>query len=74
MRLSSRLFIASLCALAACGGETASNDDSVQSAGTAADSTALAAAATPALGPGEAMLAVPGGRIWYKVSGTGTGT
>jgi len=24
--------------------------------------------------PGEAFLAVPGGRIWYKVSGSGTGT
>lgn len=24
--------------------------------------------------PGEGRLAVPGGRIWYKVSGTGTGT
>lgn len=29
---------------------------------------------TPALPAGEAFLAVPGGRIWYKVSGTGTGT
>lgn len=27
-----------------------------------------------ALGPGEAMLPVTGGKIWYKVSGTGTGT
>ncbi|HYV95875.1 MAG TPA: proline iminopeptidase-family hydrolase [Gemmatimonadaceae bacterium] len=31
-------------------------------------------AATPALGPGEAFLSVPGGRIWYKKSGTATGT
>ncbi|HWP02464.1 MAG TPA: proline iminopeptidase-family hydrolase [Gemmatimonadaceae bacterium] len=30
--------------------------------------------ATPALGPGEAMLAVPGGRIWYKKSGSAQGT
>ena len=30
--------------------------------------------ATPALGPGEAMLPVRGGRIWYKASGTGHGT
>ena len=38
-----------------------------------ADRTAAAAAnATPALGPGEAMLAVDGGKIWYKKSGTGT--
>lgn len=36
--------------------------------------TTAAAAATPALGPGEAMLPVDGGKIWYKKSGTGTGT
>jgi proline iminopeptidase len=30
--------------------------------------------AAPALGPGEAMLPVRGGRIWYRRSGTGTGT
>jgi len=29
---------------------------------------------SPALGPGEAYLPVPDGRIWYKKSGTGTGT
>jgi proline iminopeptidase len=27
-----------------------------------------------AIGPGEAYLAVPGGRIWYKKTGAGTGT
>ena len=32
------------------------------------------AATSPALGPGEAYLAVPGGRIWYKKTGTGGGT
>jgi proline iminopeptidase len=31
-------------------------------------------AATPALGAGEGMLAVRGGHIWYKQSGSGTGT
>jgi proline iminopeptidase len=35
------------------------------------DSNASVAATLPA---GEAMLAVPGGRIWYKKSGTGTAT
>ncbi len=35
---------------------------------------AVAPPATPALGPGEAMLPVRGGRIWYRRSGTGTGT
>ena len=29
---------------------------------------------TAALGPGERMLSVPGGRIWYKMSGAGKGT
>lgn len=32
------------------------------------------AATSPALGPGEAYLAVPDGRIWYKKTGTGGGT
>ena len=35
---------------------------------------AAADTASPALGAGEAYLPVPGGRIWYKKSGTGTGT
>ena len=30
--------------------------------------------AAPTLGPGEAYLAVPDGRIWYRKVGTGTGT
>lgn len=38
------------------------------------DTAVTLAAATPALGSGEAMLAVPGGRIWYKKSGSGGGT
>ena len=40
-------------------------------AGTPADAAATAGAV---LGPGEAWLPVRGGRIWYKVSGTGKGT
>lgn len=51
--------------LSACGGEKPAPADTAQAAATPA---------TPALGPGEGMLAVPGGRIWYKVSGTGAGT
>jgi proline iminopeptidase len=41
-----------------------------------ADSTPAVAStvAAPALGPGEAMLPVRGGRIWYRKTGTGTGT
>jgi proline iminopeptidase len=34
----------------------------------------LAAATGTSLGPGEGILPVRGGRIWYKVSGTGAGT
>ena len=72
MRTSSILFASSLCALAACGGDKAPSADSAAASATAtADSASVS---TPALGPGEAMLAIPGGRIWYKVSGTGTGT
>jgi proline iminopeptidase len=33
-----------------------------------------AGAISPTLGAGEAYLAVPDGRIWYRKSGTGTGT
>jgi proline iminopeptidase len=56
---------ASLTALAACGS---------QDAKLAAPPAEATAAATPALGAGEGMLAVRGGRIWYKQPGTGTGT
>jgi proline-specific peptidase len=33
-----------------------------------------AAATSPAIGPGEAYLPVPDGRIWYKKTGAGAGT
>jgi proline iminopeptidase len=36
--------------------------------------TAAVATSAPALGAGEAMLPVRGGRIWYRKSGSGTGT
>jgi proline iminopeptidase len=72
MRTSSILFASSLFALAACGGDKAPSADSAAASATAAADSATAS--TPVLGPGEAMLAIPGGRIWYKVSGTGTGT
>lgn len=41
-----------------------------------ADTVAMATADTAAalLGPGEAYLPVPGGRIWWRQTGTGTGT
>ncbi len=52
---------------AACGEKTApARSASVQSEGQAH--------APASLPPGEAYLAVPDGRIWYKVSGTGTRT
>ena len=64
------LILASLAAtLVACGGDKA---PPANTAAAAFDSSKAKAA--PALGPGEAMLPVTGGRIWYKVSGTGTGT
>ncbi|MEP6989717.1 MAG: hypothetical protein ABJA80_02220 [bacterium] len=58
---------------AACAG---SSDKPAAAAPPAASSVATATATSPAvaLGPGEAMLPVRGGRIWYKRSGTGTGT
>lgn len=58
---------AALCALAllACGKSDKAPD-------TAA--TAKPDSAATALEPGEAFLPVPGGRIWYRKSGTGTGT
>src|SRR5690242_4613650 len=50
-----------------------------QYASTTHETAAAPAAATVqlgngALGAGESKLAVPGGRIWYKVSGSGTAT
>lgn len=68
MRTSSWILPSLIVILAACGtGKSPAADSTASPADTVA-------AATPALGPGEAMLAVPGGRIWYKTSGTGTGT
>jgi proline iminopeptidase len=68
---SSRRLVLSLLTVtgAACASREAARPDS-----TAAkpDSTA-STAATPTLGPGEAMLPVRGGRIWYKQSGQGKG-
>ena len=68
MRTHSFLLASAALALIACGGEKAAVTDSTTAS---ADSTVAAA---PTLGPGEAMLPVTGGRIWYKVSGTGSGT
>jgi len=69
MKTPHALLASTALALVACSGEKAPAADS-----TAATAGAAATAATPTLGPGEAMLPVQGGRIWYKVSGTGTGT
>ncbi|MEP6619277.1 MAG: proline iminopeptidase-family hydrolase [bacterium] len=68
MRTSPRLLgVALLIAASACGDKSPSPRD------TAATSTKTTPAA-PLLGPGEARLAVDDGTIWYKVTGTGTGT
>ena len=58
--------------LAACRGAERRPSDTTAVAATPAP--AATTQATAALGPGEAMLPVRGGRIWYKVSGTGKGT
>lgn len=70
MRTSSFFLTALAAGLTACGGDKAPAADTAK----APTDSAAATAAAPALGPGEAMLPVTGGRIWYKVSGTGTGT
>lgn len=67
MRLTNFALSSTFFLLAACTAEKSPPADSTAAAPSAT-------ATTPALGPGEAMLPVTGGRIWYKVSGTGTGT
>src|SRR5262249_58410478 len=62
----SSLFAVVVAALSACAEKKETPTPSVPAA--------VAPAASPALGPGEAMLPVRGGRIWYRRSGTGTGT
>ena len=62
-RSSVALAIAALCL--ACGGQ----DDASRP-----DTTAQAAPAPQPLSAGEAYLAVPGGRIWYRKTGTGSAT
>ena len=65
MRVS--LVAASILALSGCAKEGAPPADSTATAN-------AAATATTALPAGEARLAVDGGNIWYKVSGSGTAT
>ena len=68
-RSSTFALLASVVTIGACAGP----DN--KPAALVADSTAnVASAASRALGPGEAMLPVRGGRIWYRQSGTGRGT
>jgi proline iminopeptidase len=59
------ILVSSAALLAACGEKPAPKPDS---------SAVAQQGGSGALGPGEAMLAVDGGRIWYKKSGAGTGT
>src|SRR6476619_102162 len=54
--------------LTACGDKAATSDSAT------AKQQAASAPTTPPLAAGEAKLPVDGGDIWYKVSGTGTGT
>jgi len=59
--------------LAACGTAETKRTDTV-AAIASADSGIAPRVPEPALGAGEAMLPVRGGRIWYKLSGSGKGT
>jgi proline iminopeptidase len=66
MRTLSLTILASV--VVACGEKAPAAKD------TSASKTTAAAPPAAALPAGEARLAVPGGQLWYKVSGTGTGT
>jgi proline iminopeptidase len=59
-------FLVSTMLLVACGQQ--------ESKPVAAPAAATSTTASAALGPGEGLLPVRGGRIWYRVSGTGKGT
>jgi proline-specific peptidase len=62
-----RTVVAGVLPILACGRGDGARD-------TARDSSvAQAGANVPALGAGEAFLSVPGGRLWYKKSGSGSG-
>src|SRR5215207_7837186 len=62
--------LAAIALLSACTATESKPADTTTAAATAAS----AAPSTPTLGAGEGMLPVRGGRIWYKSSGTGSGT
>lgn len=64
------------CVLAACGRPAvrAVPADTAPAGGTASAAAPAAARVDAPLAPGEARLAVDGGRIWYRVSGAGGGT
>ena len=65
-------FSAIMAGAAACADRSKSS--SSDSTGQGATSSAATPNAATALPTGESRLAVDGGRIWYKVSGTGTAT
>src|SRR4051812_23775283 len=70
IRFARAVCITLLPAICACAAR-----DSVTHDSTTPDSARTRATNTPAALPaGEAELAVPGGQLWYKVSGTGSGT
>src|SRR6266542_6683558 len=69
MRLSALLILSVTLAACAEKPDANSTDTSSATASTTAPSTS-----TKVLGPGEAYLAVDGGRIWYKITGGGKGT
>lgn len=66
MRAAHPLHMLTLCAVIACTGENTLPDANATSSTPVGASSRLPA--------GEFFLNVPGGRIWYKVSGSGSGT
>ena len=66
-------FAAFCLTIAACRSESRPPSDSAKQAGMTVSATVRTVNA-PALAPGEAMLPVDGGDIWYRVVGTGSGT
>ncbi|MDQ6719031.1 MAG: hypothetical protein M3Z17_11890, partial [Gemmatimonadota bacterium] len=66
MRLAPPTFLAVLCITLGC------TEKNVESDSATASSTAAAIPFTPAAG--ESFLAVPDGKIWYRVVGAGTAT
>lgn len=69
MRIPSAVCLLSIFLAVACADNKSASIDTASNA-----STTPSVSSGSSLQPGESYLAVPGGRIWYRVTGTGTGT